>query len=100
VKGAAERIVHEVESMRWNIDGATVSVSATTGIAHASLIASATLEQLLEAADRDLYARKWIKKNPGERSELYEYPGRSSGGTILSLGDVLDPKRPARATES
>ena len=86
--GAADRLIGQIESLRWTAGEATFGIHATSGVAHSSLIPNATLEQLLDAADRDLYAKKWVKKHPGERAELYEYPGRSTGGTIVSMNLV------------
>lgn len=34
--------------------------------------------QLITVADRDMYKNKWLRKHPGERPELYEYPAESS----------------------
>ena len=83
--GAAERLVGEMSSLQWSSGDVTFGITATSGIAHSSLIPEATLDQLLEAADRDLYAKKWLKKHPGERAELYEYPGPVTGGAIVPL---------------
>jgi two-component system cell cycle response regulator len=83
VAGAADRLVHEVETMQWTTGDVMFRVGVSSGIAHSSLLESPTLEQLLDAADRDLYAKKWLKKHPGERPDLYEYPGR--GAKILPL---------------
>lgn len=96
LNGAAERMLDEIRSRRWELGGQSIGVTASAGIAHSSLLPNATLEQLLEAADRDLYAHKWVKKHPGANPELYRYPGRSSGGKILSLRD--EREKPARAT--
>jgi diguanylate cyclase (GGDEF)-like protein len=62
---AAERLITEIETLQWTAGDKTFGVRATSGVAHSSLLANATLEQLLDAADRDLYAKKWVKKNPG-----------------------------------
>ena len=83
--GAAERLVHEVQAMQWTANEVTFGVGVTVGIAHSSLLANANLEQLLDVADRDLYAKKWLKKHPAGRPELYEYPGRTSGGAVVPL---------------
>jgi len=86
VTGAADRLVSEVEALQWTTGDVTFSVKITSGVAHSSLIPNATLEQLLDAADRDLYAKKWLKKHPGERSDLYEYPGTTaSRASIVPL---------------
>ncbi len=62
VRGAAERLVGEIESLRWRVADTTFGVRATSGIAHSSLLELKTLEQLLEVADRDLYAKKCTRK--------------------------------------
>ena len=88
---ASERLVAEIESMQWAVNETSVSVSATSGLAHSSLIPNATLEQLLDAADRDLYAKKWVKKHP-DNASLYEYPGRSTDGSLIDLPLRLPPR--------
>ena len=46
----------------------------TIGIGCSSLIPGATIQQLLEAADRELYANKWLKKHPpATPPEIYKY---------------------------
>jgi two-component system, cell cycle response regulator len=85
VSGAAERMLAEIEKLEWTEKGTTFRVSATSGVAHSSLIPHAKLEQLLDTADRDLYAKKWLKKHPGAPETLYEYPGRVTGGAIVHL---------------
>jgi len=71
----------------------------TTGVAHSSLLESPTLEQLIDVADRYLYAKKWLKKHPGERPDLYEYPGRSPA-LIVPLPPAAEPKARAAEEES
>ncbi|HEX8407267.1 MAG TPA: diguanylate cyclase [Thermoanaerobaculia bacterium] len=83
--GAADRLIAEMESLHWTAGDVTFHITATSGVAHSDLIPDATLEQLLDAADRDLYAKKWVKKHPGERAELYEYPGRANTGSIVAI---------------
>jgi two-component system cell cycle response regulator len=63
----ADRVIEEMESLHWTIGETAVKISATAGVAHSSLLRNASLEQLLDAADRDLYARKWLKKHPAAR---------------------------------
>jgi diguanylate cyclase (GGDEF)-like protein len=87
---ASERLVAEIESLQWTVDETTFGVTSTSGLAHSSLIPNATLEQLLDAADRDLYAKKWVKKNPADAA-LYEYPGRATGGALIDLPRVILP---------
>jgi diguanylate cyclase (GGDEF)-like protein len=70
VIAAADRVIAEMESLHWTIGETSVTISATAGVAHSSLLLDASLEQLLDAADRDLYARKWLKKHPTARPVL------------------------------
>ncbi|HUR81605.1 MAG TPA: diguanylate cyclase [Thermoanaerobaculia bacterium] len=94
---AAQRLICEIESLQWSVNETTISVSGTSGLAHSSLIPNATLEQLLDAADRDLYAKKWVKKHP-DNASLYEYPGRSTGGALIDLPMRIQPR--ARVSET
>jgi len=85
VHGAASRLTDEIASVQWDVTDATLRVTATFGVAHSSLLPNATVEQMLEAADRDLYAKKWIRKNPEAPPHLYEYSGPQSGADVVSL---------------
>lgn len=90
--GAADRLVGEIEALRWTARDVTFEVTVTSGVAHSGLAPGVSLEQLLDAADRDLYAKKWVKKHPGERPELYEYPGRPSGSSVVPLPTSEKPR--------
>jgi diguanylate cyclase (GGDEF)-like protein len=68
VRGAAERLITEVELLRWRTGDTSIGIKATSGVAHTSLIPNATLEQLLDCADRALYVQKCAKKR-GKVSE-------------------------------
>jgi diguanylate cyclase (GGDEF)-like protein len=84
--GATERLLGEIATLQWQSGEATFGVTATSGLAHSSLIPGATLEQLLDAADRDLYAKKFLKKNPpAEREEVYEYPDAEQPANVVQL---------------
>lgn len=105
--GAAERLAQEIETLRWTAGDEIFGITVTTGVAHSQLIESATLERLLDVADRDLYARKWVKKHPSElgASQLYEYPGRYAPGTVVRLPhsereEVAPPQRNMRHDEN
>lgn len=73
VERVAARLTHEVSALRWLAGESTFAISATGGIASVHLLPEASLEQLLEAADRDLYKNKWVRAHPEQRPELYEY---------------------------
>ncbi len=63
VEGIAERLVSDIANLEWNIGVAQFSIGATVGIGSSHFLPDATLAQLLEAADRDLYKNKWLKKH-------------------------------------
>lgn len=101
VSGAAERLTTEISSMQWTSGDVFFAIGVTTGIAHSSLIENATLEQLLDVADRDLYAKKWVKKHPGGRPDLYEYPsGRTASIVSLPASSENMPRRRAADEEN
>lgn len=80
--GAASRLTDEIASVQWDVSDATIHVTATFGVAHSSLLPNATVEQLLEAADRDLYAKKWVLKNPAAPAHLYEYSAQQKSEVV------------------
>jgi diguanylate cyclase (GGDEF)-like protein len=96
--GASERLITEVASMQWTSGDAFFGMSVTGGLAHSSLLDNPTLEQLLDVADRDLYAKKWLKKHPGERPDLYEYP--DNGASVFTLPPGKLPRKRAAEEES
>ena len=85
ITGGAERLVSEIASLQWMVNDVVIRVTASYGVAHSSLLPHATLEQLLDTADRDLYAKKWLVKNPDAPPHLYEYPGRPKTASIVHL---------------
>jgi diguanylate cyclase (GGDEF)-like protein len=77
-RAVAERLAAELSSLQWHERGTIVQVGVTIGMGCSSLIPDATIQQLLEAADRELYANKWLKKHPATTPpEAYEYPDAS-----------------------
>lgn len=81
VEGLARRLTKGIEALRWRVGAQEVTISASVGIGTSKLLDSPTVEQILEAADRDLYKNKWIRKHPDTNPELYEYPA-ADGRTI------------------
>lgn len=69
-----ERLSRAVAAIEWPAADATFRVGASAGIASSRLLDAPTLVQLMTAADRDMYKTKWLRKHPGVRPELYEYP--------------------------
>ena len=95
ITGAADRLTQEVSALQWTTGEQTITVTATFGVAHSSLLPHATVEQLLEAADRDLYAKKWLLKNPEGAPELYEYPGASAEPAAFRPVEPRSKSKPA-----
>jgi diguanylate cyclase (GGDEF)-like protein len=74
-RAVAERLAAELSSLQWHERGATLQVGVTIGMGCSSLLPDATIHQLLEVADRELYANKWLKTHPATTPpEAYEYP--------------------------
>jgi two-component system cell cycle response regulator len=75
VESIAERLTRAIAACEW---GSTVRfrVAASAGFASSRFLSDPTLAQLLNAADRDMYKNKWIRKHPDVRPELYEYPSQ------------------------
>jgi two-component system cell cycle response regulator len=69
-----ERLSSEVRALQWCAGEEQFSIGVTTGVGSSRFLEHATVAQLLDAADRDLYKNKWVRRNPGERPELYIYP--------------------------
>jgi two-component system cell cycle response regulator len=75
VEAIAERLTRALAARDWG-GTAGLRVSASAGFASSRFLDDPTLAQLLNAADRDMYKNKWIRKHPDLRPELYEYPSR------------------------
>ncbi|HVG25592.1 MAG TPA: diguanylate cyclase [Thermoanaerobaculia bacterium] len=75
VERIAERVREAVAALRWGTPSFAIGMSA--GIAFSHLLPNPTLVQLVSVADRDMYKNKWLRKHPGVRPELYEYPAEN-----------------------
>jgi len=73
VTAVAHRIVNEISSIEWTVEGSTFCVNIAAGIACSQLIDKSSIAQLLAVADRDLYKIKWLRKHPDLDPSLYEY---------------------------
>jgi len=74
----ASRLESDLAQLSWLVGTETLHVHATTGIAHSTLLAAPAVEQLLEAADRDLYAKKWLRKHPPVTPETHYAYGENN----------------------
>jgi diguanylate cyclase (GGDEF)-like protein len=75
VERIAGRVTQAVAALSWSWSPAS-RIGMSAGIASSSLLENATLAQLVNVADRDMYKNKWIRKHPDLRPELYEYPAQ------------------------
>jgi two-component system chemotaxis response regulator CheY len=66
------RLVAGIGELRWSAGTRSFGISATTGTASSTLLPSASVEQLLNAADRDLYKNKWLRKHPRRTAAMYD----------------------------
>ena len=74
VEQLAQRLSEEIGELEWMFGADKVTVGITTGFASSVLLEKATITQLLNAGDRDLYKNKWIRSHPDVDPSLYEYP--------------------------
>jgi diguanylate cyclase (GGDEF)-like protein len=91
-RAVAERLAAELSSLQWRERGATLQVGMTIGMGCSSLLPDATIQQLLEVADRELYANKWLKKHPATtRPEAYEYPDAAAPAGLPAVPRRIVP---------
>src|SRR4051812_43136366 len=93
-RAVAERLALELSSLQWHERGTTLQVGVTIGIGCSSLIPAATIQQLLEAADRELYANKWLRTHPpATPPEAYKYPGDVAADPAAPALEILPTVR-------
>ena len=103
----AERLVSELSELQWTAGEVTLRINVTMGIGCSALIEEPTVERLLDVADHELYARKWLKKNPTVTApEVYQYPPSDRSlvteirtGPAATLSPSADRKRTRRNPE-
>jgi two-component system cell cycle response regulator len=66
----AERLAAELSQLQWRAGESALKIGVTIGIACSALLPHANVEQLLAAADHDLYAKKSRKKHPPEGGDI------------------------------
>ena len=93
IERIAERLGQAVAALDWRADRA-FRVSVSVGFASSHLLDKPTLVQLVDAADRDMYKNKWLRKHPDTRPELYEYPAhdRDVVQRLLKIADSTDSR--------
>ena len=75
VERIAERLAQAIAALEWRFDR-SFRIGVSAGFASSRLLDKPALAQLVNAADRDMYKNKWMRKHPDLRPELYEYPAQ------------------------
>ena len=89
-RAVAERLASELSQLHWTSGDSKLHLGVTIGIACSALLPEAKLEQLLEVADRDLYAKKAAKSHT-----LPVHGARGGAGSGRS-----SPRRAAMSTSA
>lgn len=91
IERIAGRLTQAVAALEWRTHQA-FRVTISAGFASSHLLETPTLAQLVNAADRDMYKNKWLRKHPDLRPELYEYPARDRNviERFLKVADGTD----------
>ncbi|HJT18253.1 MAG TPA: diguanylate cyclase [Thermoanaerobaculia bacterium] len=64
VEQVADRLLAEIRKLEWTVGPDQFSIGATVGLGSSHFLRDATLPQLLESADRELYKKKTAKQAP------------------------------------
>jgi two-component system cell cycle response regulator len=88
----AGRIEQKIAAAQWQFQEHVIEVHVTAGISSSSLLDAPTVQQLLSAADRDLYKNKWLRKHPDSDPTVYEYdPSRDV--SVIEFSEATGPVR-------
>jgi diguanylate cyclase (GGDEF)-like protein len=92
IRRVAERLTSELAELQWDTGETTLHISVTMGIGCSVLISEPTVERLLEVADHELYARKWLKKHPSNTApEVYQYPAAKDVALVVKPHSDIKP---------
>jgi diguanylate cyclase (GGDEF)-like protein len=81
----AGRLLTELSELQWSAGDLTLHLGVTMGIGCSAIIEDPTVEHLLEAADHELYARKWLKKHPSATPPAaYQYPRAADVALVVT----------------
>lgn len=64
VERVIQRLVEEIQALSWTLGGREFRIGVTVGLGSSQYLRYATLLQIVDAADRDLYKNKYVKKHP------------------------------------
>ncbi len=94
VQGITERLVSDITKLQWTIGAEEFHVGVSTGIGSSQFLPHAILLQLVDAADRDLYKNKWLKKRPQESARTV------AEDRVLPLPEAISERESSRPTRS
>lgn len=90
----ADRLAEKVCLLRWRAGIEQFHVGVTTGVSCTDFLEEPTMHKLLDAADRDLYKNKWMRKHP---DEVYTGRAHSPGiDLVLPLPQPAFEQEPAQ----
>jgi len=109
VASITSRVIEDIESLAWTFGDERVSVGVTVGIAATIERPAASVLQLLDLADRDLYRNKSVRKNlpliehaPGPGTDIVlpltttQEVAKPSATAVAATSRTLPPARPSR----
>lgn len=95
-RSVAGRLLNELTQLQWSTDATRLPLGATMGIGCSAMLPAATVHQLLEVADRELYANKWLKKHPQSICPtVYEYPDAHAAVIPVRASGTDEPSKPS-----
>jgi diguanylate cyclase (GGDEF)-like protein len=86
VERVIERLVVEIQGLSWTLGGREFRVGVTIGLGSSQYLRHATLLQIVDAADRDLYKNKYEKKHPDPLLSSVTFPVSKSIASKSSAG--------------
>lgn len=96
----ADRLLSELSELQWTTGDTTVHLGMTMGLGCSALIDDPTVERLLETADHELYARKWMKKHPSSTPpQAYHYP-RATDVALAVTHETEETRKTSSAAHS
>src|SRR5262249_3151978 len=93
----ADRLSGDINELTWTIGNDEFSVGVSVGIASSHFLTDATLTQLLDAADRDLYKNKWVRKHPDQTHSSAGVDRVMPLPNAISDLDTMQPSRRSNA---
>lgn len=103
VQAIAARLCREIAGLHWDVGLDTFNMATTSGVASSELLDVRAIEPLIEAADRDLYKNKYVRKNPSTVSpDVYRFEAKQDvEQAVTPISDLSEsPAASAEGTGS